>query len=72
MIIDRIVPDDSDDDHDDDGGDAQHAGVIPVNGIPSFPAQHQSGSQSTHNKRMHVMHTNSRTTNAQKQMRSNT
>ena len=67
MIIDRIVLDDGDDDYDDDddgGGDVQHAGVIPVNGIPSFPAQHQSGSQSTHNKRMHIMHTNSRTTNA--------
>ena len=41
MIIDHIGLDDGDDedhDDDDDGGDVQHAGVIPVNGIPSFPA----------------------------------
>ena len=42
MIINFIVLDDGDDDDhdddDDDGGDVQHAGVIPVNGIPSFPA----------------------------------
>ena len=66
MIIIRIVLDDDDHDDDDDDGDVdvQHAGVIPVNGIPSFPAQHQSGSQSTQSKRMHIMHTNNRITNA--------
>ena len=58
MIIDRIVLDDDDDD-DDDGGDVQHAGVIPVNGIPSFPAPVRQPEHA-----QHVMHTNSRTTNA--------
>ena len=53
MIIDRIVLDDSDDDHDDDGGDAQHAGVIPVNGIPSFPPPVR---QPEHAQQAHAYH----------------
>ena len=54
MIIDRIVLDDGD--HDDDGGgggDVQHAGVIPVNGIPSFPAPVR---QPEHEQQAHAYH----------------
>ena len=56
MIIDRIVLDDGDDDYDDDddgGGDVQHAGVIPVNGIPSFPAPVR---QPEHEQQAHAYH----------------
>ena len=54
MIIDRIVLDDGNDhDDDDDGGDVQHAGVIPVNGIPSFPAPVR---QPEHAEQAHAYH----------------